>query len=258
MEIGAPRAGGCTTGVILAAGRGSRLAPLTDETPKCLLEIGNRSLLARAISAFQEVGIHDIRVVTGHAAAKVAAHHWATIFNPSYQADNIAGSFFEARQVWRQGAIVAYSDIVFAPEILHDLMSSPAQVAVAVDPEWKSRYVGRSQHPASEAELVRTDSRGDVLEIAKNLGDASDIHGEFLGLLKLMPPAANRVFDEVESRFRSGPGVYAWRTSYLATLLTDLVATGLRIEPVLTRAWWFEVDTRQDLENARRAVASLG
>ncbi|GAG21869.1 unnamed protein product, partial [marine sediment metagenome] len=57
--------------IILAAGRGSRLKPLTDTIPKPLLEVNGKTILERAIDTLLEVGITDILVVVGHLAEKI-------------------------------------------------------------------------------------------------------------------------------------------------------------------------------------------
>jgi choline kinase len=130
--------------VILGAGQGKRLLPLTAEVPKALLDIGGRSLIERQIDAFASCGVGEFVVVTGYGAARMeeALAHIArdkrisvkTIFNPFYSvADNLA-SCWMARHEMKGEFIQVNGDNLFKADLVKILLAAPAApVTVAIN-----------------------------------------------------------------------------------------------------------------------------
>ena len=106
-------------GIILAAGRGSRLKKLTDTQPKCLLKIGNRSLLSYQVDAFLIANIRHIAIVTGYLFKKINHPSITTYFhNPMWERTNMVYSLTVAKS-WLENetCFISYSDIFYQPQL---------------------------------------------------------------------------------------------------------------------------------------------
>ena len=120
--------------IILSAGRGSRLLPLTEDLPKCLLPIGLTTVLGMQLDTLFNAGIEKVSVVTGFNAKMVEAEINARpsgpkvkiIYNPFYQvADNLA-SCWMARKEMKPDFLLINGDTLFSPELLEKVLSAPA------------------------------------------------------------------------------------------------------------------------------------
>jgi choline kinase len=128
-------------GVILAAGTASRLRPLTDNTPKCLLSIGGEAILGRTLDNLSAAGIDEIVIVTGYlaplvrryAAEKFPGLRLTFIHNDVYAATNNIYSLWLAKEeVFRSGMLLLDSDIIFDGKILEALLDSGHTDCLAV------------------------------------------------------------------------------------------------------------------------------
>ena len=128
--------------IILAAGRGSRLLPLTTDLPKCLLPIGNTTVLGMQLDTLFANGVKTATVITGFNAHMVEAEIRArksgpkvkTLFNPFFQvADNLA-SCWMARKSMKRDFILINGDTLFTPELLQTILAAPkSDIAVSID-----------------------------------------------------------------------------------------------------------------------------
>ena len=113
--------------VVVAAGIGSRLLPLTGELPKCMLEVQSRPLLHRALDTFRELGIHKSVVVGGYKADRlVLPERSELVMNHEYMSNNILHSLACARSNMEPAdtVLVSYSDIVFRNGVAERLLTS--------------------------------------------------------------------------------------------------------------------------------------
>ena len=241
--------------IIVAAGPGSRLMPITDERPKCLLEIGGKTILERALEALKENGVEDIVVVRGYKGHLINYPDITYCHNPEFRKNNILRSLFYAEDEMNDDFIFSYSDIVYSREIVAKLIGSETDVALIVDVNWIQTYEGRDQHPISEAELVKVEN-GKVVKIGKEVVKPEEAHGEFIGLAKFtksgaetMKAAYRRVSeDHCASPFQNAASL---DKAYMTDMLQELVDDGLLVQSVDIEGGWVEIDTPQDLERAR-------
>lgn len=246
--------------VIVAAGMGRRLAPYTDDRPKCLVEVNGRSILERQIDAYRAAGVDDVVVVRGYLSEKIALPGIRTVENPGYATNNILASLMCARGELDGGFLFSYSDIVFRREVAHAAARSAEDYGLVIDRLWDQAYEGRTLHPVSEAELARVDADGRVLAVGKRKVERADARGEFIGLARFSARAAlvmRARYEELEQTlapeapFGTAPRFAA---AYLTDLLNDLIARGERMGSVDIDGGWREIDTTQDLERARAIV----
>ena len=241
--------------IIVAAGPGSRLMPITNEKPKCLLDVGGKTILERALGALEENGIEDIVVVKGYKSHLIDYPDVTYCQNPEFRKNNILRSLFYAEDEMNDDFIFSYSDILYSREIVARLIGSEADVALIVDVNWIQTYEGRDQHPISEAELVKVEN-GKVVKIGKEVVKPEEAHGEFIGLAKFtksgaetMKAAYRRVSEDYcASHFQNAASL---DKAYMTDMLQELVDNGLLVRSVDIEGGWMEIDTLQDLEEAR-------
>ena len=174
-----------TKALIVAAGLGSRLKKHTENLPKCMLDFNGKTLLQRQVQAYKDCGINDITVIRGYKKEKINYKNLNYVTNPDYKDNNILNSIFFAEKIINGNIIIAYSDILFESNVVKRLLESDHDISVVVDIDWQGYYVGRKDHPISEAENVIFDSNNQVLKIGKIGTQKEEVHGEFIGMIKL-------------------------------------------------------------------------
>jgi len=132
-----------TTALLLAAGTGSRLFPLTENMPKCLTEVNGVSILERLVRSLTMKGFRRLVIVTGHMNACISdflgSHSGGMtidyIFSPRYKTTNNIYSLWMARETIKEPFLLMESDIVFDESLL-DEMVYPDRIAVARMQGW--------------------------------------------------------------------------------------------------------------------------
>lgn len=245
--------------IIIGAGRGRRMMPLTADRPKCLLEVAGRRVLDATLAALRAAGVDRFVFVGGYRLDRVRAAYPSLRFyeNPAWERTNILASLCCAAPEMDEEAVITYSDILFRPSAARRLARSRAGAAVVVDQGWRARYVGRTEHPISEAEKVVLQG-GAVARIGKGL-PAEEAHGEFLGLARFDAATLRAVRDRYEELRATRPArpfheAATLDRAYLTDMLQELIDGGLRVEPVLIDGGWHELDTVQDLETAAKTT----
>ena len=244
-----------TKALIIAAGMGSRLKAHTQDTPKCMLDFGGKTLLQRQLEAYAEAGIRDISLIRGYKKEKIDYPGITYYFNPDYEKNNILNSLFYAEEAISGHVIISYSDILFESPVVKRLLQSEHDISIVVDVKWTQYYVGRKDHPIEEAENVVFDANNQVVEIGKILTEKHDVHGEFIGMMKLTPRGAEvfkRHFHRSKKLFWDKPFQRAavFEKAYLTDMIQEMVDLGVPVHCVIIERGWKEIDTVEDYENA--------
>ena len=142
-----------TKSLIVAAGLGSRLKKHTENLPKCMLDFNGKTLLQRQVKAYNDCGIKDITVIRGYKKEKINYKNLNYVSNDDFKNNNILNSIFCAEKVINGNIIISYSDILFESNVVQRLLESEHDISVVVDIDWRGYYVGRKDHPISEAEF---------------------------------------------------------------------------------------------------------
>lgn len=247
--------------VIIAAGRGARLAPLTDTAPKCMVEVAGRPLLYHAVAQLRAAGIADILVIRGYAADQVRCEGVRFADNTGWSSTNVLGSLFSSPDEIAGDLLILYSDILFHRSVVDIALAAVGAIVPVVDRGWREAYQGRSLHPVSEAEKVSLDAAGRIRGIGKsNVTDAA-ADAEFIGMIKLEALGAARLaqtYAAVGAAFAGQPFISAARfeQAYLTDLLQYLIVAGDVIPAAVIHGGWREIDTVEDLAAARRWYAA--
>lgn len=212
--------------------------------------------MERGLGALRENGIDNIVVVRGYCSQLINYPKITYYENPNFKKNNILGSLFFAEDEINDDFIFSYSDIVYDKIIVEKLIHSDADIALIVDVDWIQNYKGRSQHPISEAELVKTQN-GRVVKIGKNVTKPVEAHGEFIGLAKFSKMGAEAMkaaFHRVAKECPNAPFHHATslEKAYMTDMIQELVDTGLLVKSVDINGGWIEVDTPQDLAQAQK------
>lgn len=254
--------------IIVAAGRGRRLGPETAEIPKCMVEVGGRSILHRQLDALAAAGATDFVIVRGYLGDRIAAprHRLRFVENPEWETNNILASLLFAASEMTGGFLFSYSDIVFAPAHALQVAESPGDIALVIDRRWQDTYVGRIQHPVSEAELasIKATAAGQTVDrVGKTVVAPEAAVGEFIGLAKFSAAAADglrELWREILAGGLDRPFGRAarLRQAYLSDALNALADRGWQMTPVLIDGRWREIDTEEDLARAHVVVDTWG
>ncbi len=250
--------------IILAAGRGSRLGSLTDETPKPMMEVAGKPLLQHQIDAYRKVGVEDIVVVRGYLAERITPEGVRFCHNPDWERTGLLGSLFAAEEAMEGGFIFSYSDTVWRSEnarlLKAHLEEKPDHIAVVVDRDWLAIYEGRDQHPVDEAECARVDAQGFVDKVGK-IVQPHEAHGEVAGMGGVGAQAVARWREAWAQMAGSALGLETpfgqkktLRYAYITDLMGHLGQQGVPFSTVDIRGGWREIDTPQDLERVREAI----
>ncbi|AWV90807.1 NTP transferase domain-containing protein [Bradymonas sediminis] len=241
--------------IIIAAGLGSRLEHHTEERPKCMVEVGGRSILSYQLEALGQNGVHDIHIVRGYLAERLRVEGATYHENANFRQNNILASLFCAEEAIEGPLFSCYSDIVYTPEVVKKAVDSPHDIALVVDRQWHLAYQGRHDHPVDQAELVEVDGER-VTSVGKRVGKENAV-GEFIGLAKYSARGAQlmrEVWRDVRAKFGDEDPFQAaekFRKAYLTDLFEEMIARGIDIGWVPIDGGWREIDTVEDLERVR-------
>jgi len=230
--------------IILAAGRGSRMKELTDERPKCLLELRGRPLLDWQLDSLHAAGIEEIGIVTGYKREMLASRRLTEFYNSRWAATNMVSSLACAED-WLQSesCIVSYSDIFYHPEAVKALMRCDAPLAVTYDPNWLVLWKKRFGDPLVDAETFRLNPNGTLSEIGNRPQSVAEIQGQYMGLLRFTPEGWNEVM-----RIRAElTGAECDKMHMTGTLQKVIEAGRVPVSAVPYEGEWGEVDSAEDL-----------
>jgi len=246
-----------TTAIILAAGRGSRLHPFTENCPKCLTELGGRSLIQNQIDTMHSVGIENIIILTGYLAEMLGIPQTRQIHNADWANTNMVESLFCAEPFFGKDLIISYGDIIYRPDLLKSLLGSTHDISVLVDAEWQSYWQQRFDDPLSDAETLKLDHLGRITEIGNVATSITEIEAQYTGLMRFKNDGLTSL---IRTRKNLGKTHRPWlekrplKQAYMTDLLMEMILTGHDVFGVLTKRGWFEIDTPKDLEVARACL----
>ena len=241
--------------LIIAAGLGSRLKTHTEDIPKCMIDFGGKTLLERQIEAYRNCGIDNISVVRGYKKNKINYKNLTYFENSNYTKNNILNSIFYGEKAINGNVIISYSDILFESNVVQRLLDSDHDISVVVDIDWRGYYVDRKDHPIEEAENVIFNSNNEVVKIGKISTEKMEVHGEFIGMMKLSNRGAEifkQNFHRVKKLYWNRPFQRAktFQNAYLTDLVQELVDIGIKIHCVIIERGWKEIDTVEDYQKA--------
>jgi choline kinase len=232
--------------LILAAGTASRLRPLTDSTPKCLLTVGSRSILERAIRAVFHAGVIHFTVVVGFQDWMVKnflkrnfpSLDFTFVVNNQFDTTNNAFSLLLAREeIEGHELFLLDGDVVFDDELIPLLIKSPYQSCLAV----------RTNGSMGEEDVkVEVNDKKEIVRIGKEIA-ASLAYGESIGIARFSRGNTTRLFTTLEKRVKTENKV----NEFYEASFQEMIDSGSRMVAVDAGPYRsIEIDTVEDLHSA--------
>lgn len=236
--------------VILAAGLGSRLRPITDDRPKCLAPLGGKTLLQRQIDVLRQAGIEDITAVVGYRRDAIAVPGLKMVVNDRYETTNMVASLFCAESLFAgdRDVLVVYGDTVFERVVLDAVLRTDGDVVMAADRQWRRYWAARMDDPLADAETFKVGADGRVVELGKKPSTYDDIQAQYTGLVRYRATCHAAVRGVYHGLDRSQ--TYDGRdvdTMFMTSFLQILIDRQFDVRPAFIENGWLEVDTVADL-----------
>lgn len=238
--------------IILSAGQGRRLLPLTAETPKCLLPVdAGRPVLELQLATLARCGITSATVMVGFGADKVEAFlaerrvdsiDVNTRYNPFVATTDNLVTCWLARSEMTEDFVLLNGDTVFEPLVLRRLLTArPAPVALAIDR--KAEY--------GEDDMKVTLGTGTQLQAVGKTIPRERVDGESIGLIAFRGEGVERFRTALDVAIRDPAAMRRW---YLSVI--DAMAQTSTVDSVSIKGlWWIEIDSPADLAEARANLA---
>lgn len=237
--------------IILAAGTASRLRPLTNNTPKCLLEVAGKKMLQRTIDNLLQKGLKDIVIVTGYLSNMIEDFISTTyptlkvdfIYNDVYDnTNNIYSLWLALKHIGYEDIILLDSDIVFDSEIIVKLKNSPHKNVLAIN-----------NHPLGDEEIkVIADKNNKLLEISKTASIQKSI-GESIGIEIFSKELIFELLLELDEMMKDK----ILQNVFYEVAFERLISRGISMYAIDTTDYFsMEIDTLQDLEEANIKIPS--
>lgn len=230
------------TALLLAAGTGSRLAPLTDKTPKCLVPVNEIAILERLVDTLRLHNFIRLVIVVGHQAdairnflgTRAGGMEISYITSPVYETTNNIYSLWLARKEINEPFLLVESDLVFDPDMLKDMLQ-PDRIAVSKLQPWMN------------GTTVTMNRRQTVKAFQKNVHNPDDKHYKTVNIYSLSTRTWQQVCKRLDHHIS-----HNMVNGYYETVFADMVTENcLSFTPVFFDAdRWYEIDTLADLRAA--------
>ncbi len=233
--------------ILLAAGIGDRLHPITDSIPKCLIEIYGKTLLERHFQNFKDNNINEVVIVVGHLKDRIISQAGDNyngipvkyIDNEKYR-DGSIYSLYLARDEIEHDCIIMDADVICHPDIFKMLVETNINNCFLMD--------NSAEETGEEMMLGAVDGR--VYKIDRTLGkEHYDEYGEGVGFLKLKGEDGTKLKDILEYYINKGENKYEYEHA-LNIFIKD-VHVGYEVTKGLP---WTEVDFKEDIERAEEVA----
>jgi choline kinase len=231
--------------IILAAGRGSRMKSLTEQNPKCLVQLHGKALLDWQLDSLRKSGITQIAIVTGYKRELLINRGLVEFYNSQWSKTNMVSSLACAEEWLKtETCIVSYSDIFYSSAVVELLIESKASLALTYDQNWLELWTQRFGDPLLDAETFLLDNDKTILEIGKKPKSLDQIQGQYIGLLKFTPSG----WAEIE-RIRSRLPLEIKACIHMTDILQKVIEAGrVKIQGIPFSDGWGEVDSEDDLK----------
>ncbi len=228
--------------VIVAAGKSSRLYPLTKKLPKCMLEIGGKSLILRSIETLRSYRIDEICIIVGFQKEKILNHlgnEFKYIFNSDYEINNNMASLgFAKTFATGKPFVYLHSDLLYHPGIINLLNLSEESNVLMVD------------HTSNDPEAMKVLVKDGLFIKSNKQIPLEESYGEWLGISKFSSNTSKKLFDIIEGFVGNEKN-----KSYDTFAFNRLVEIGevLRVKDV-NGLPWIEIDNHEDLRIAQETI----
>ncbi len=250
--------------IIIAAGAGKALLPLTEDRPACMLDVKGRTVLERQLETLRAGGIQQIAVVRGYRKEMVQAPGVSFYDNDAFDETGELHSLFAAEPELHGRVLFLYGDILFERALLDKVLRVEGDVVIAVDRAWMDQrdrllplskpvdLVVTSDPPQPGLRSLGEDWRDELVRIGQRV--PPDVaNGEFIGLALLSPRGVARVRETYGRALAAAGPVHeagSVQQAGFTDLLQSLIAAGQPVTCVSVWKGWLEIDTFEDYQRA--------
>lgn len=238
--------------IILSAGHGRRLLPLTQNIPKCAVKVAGVPILEWQLREIAKCpAIDEVVVVSGYGPDKVESIvggfgqgnlRVRSLYNPFYSSSDNLGTCWIVRHEMNAPFVLINGDTLFEAAVLEKLVSGRQKKPITLTLDRKTAY----DH--DDMKVILVGNR--VLNVGKKL-DLRRVNAESIGVTRFSAEGATLFCTELERSMRSGEGLTRW---YLSAI--DAIAQTTPVGACLVEGLsWCEVDTLEDVEQAHRILS---
>ena len=247
--------------ILLASGKGKRLHPETENLPKPLVKVNNKSIFNFFLEAFEKLKCEkSLFIATGFKEENFPDSFYKKINNPYYDSTNMLfGLWYTfSKMVNRNDAtIISYGDIIFPNSLLEEL-SHMEEITIVTDPNWEQSYLNRTDHGFEECEKCILSESKDLLLASKNLPKQFTKYSEFIGVTFIPKKFISSILMILDKLFlpnenHEKPFMFSetLKKSYITDFLSFLIINNFRIKTFDLKGDWYEIDTIQDLSKVK-------
>ena len=241
--------------ILLGAGQGKRLRPLTEHIPKCLVKIFEKSIIEYQLGVVRRSAISDIVVITGYCGDQIQIPNVRYYQNPFFATTNMVETLFCAEDEFdgKEDIVVAYGDIIYESSVLDKLLSSDADFSIIIDKNWQRYWESRFDNVLDDAQSLVIEN-GYISNIGQKATSLSQIQGQYIGLIKFSANATNIIKDFYHTSRKNSKKINVlnpeipFENSYMTDLLSGLIAKGHKLRPIEISNGWLELDTLTDMK----------
>jgi choline kinase len=248
------------TVIIVAAGQGTRLRPLTDDRPKAMVSLHGRPLLEWNLSAAREAGARRIVVVGGYKREAITGSGFELRVNEDFATTNMLYTLLCAEDAFGDGFALLYGDCVYEPDVVASLLRTPFDFSLLVDTDWEAYWRARCEDPLADAETLKLAPGDVVTEIGKKPRSLAEIEAQFCGLVGFQREGVAQLRalrdDAVLDMLSGCPR--PWRTMYTTDALQALIERGFAPRAHRIHGGWLEIDNLDDYAVAERCSEPSG
>ena len=233
-------------GVILAAGRGTRMGDM--DMPKCLLKIGNSSLIQYQLSCLSQLGIDDVMIITGYNEHMIKEHlanehldmNIKYESNENFDSTNNLHSLFKAKNFVKDDFICLHADLLFHRKILKKCYENTANICLTIEKNIR-------------AETLRVKiENGKIIQINKTI-PINSADGNFIGMVKFRKAIHKALFDEMSEYIQQQNN-----NAYFVAAIEKMIEKGISVEFVETENLpWIDIDEKAEFESAKKTFSTL-
>jgi len=229
-------------GIILAAGRGSRMGSLTSNLPKCRTLLFGKELIQWQLDALRKANIKEIAIIRGY-LSETFDFDLKYFENERWEDTNMVSTLISASQ-WLENEtnIVSYADIVYSSDSISTLMNTKGDIVITYDPNWHELWSLRFKDPLSDAETFKIQD-GVITEIGNRANSINEIEGQFMGLIKIKSNGWKKI-----NKYLDGYSTSEIDQMDMTMLLSGLICSGVEVCAIPISDRWMEVDSESDLK----------
>jgi L-glutamine-phosphate cytidylyltransferase len=227
--------------LILAAGTGSRMGGI--DSPKCLLNIGNTSIINYQINCFKKLGFEKIFVLTGYNSKQIKSHVDKDVIlipTSNYLTTNNLYSIWDARNFLQNDFICVYGDLFFHKQILSNCINNKNDICLVIEKNIRS-------------ETMRVKIENDhIVEVNKTI-PLELSHGNFIGMSKFKKHIIPNFFNEISKLIKIGN-----HDAYYTKAIESMIKNKQKIDYVETNNLpWLDIDEKHEYEEAKKIYQNM-